>query len=376
MMADMPEVQFCLAAAGDVRFDRPTGTEAKGGWFCLDDHLWIRRPPILEGTVKLPLADNLKTVVNTEVSFKLRTMTLRSSGLSPANWANVPEGQALIAGVASHIDRHLARARASARGPLPDAAPTLTDAALPQLEWPDPQRGRISRVVHTLKRWMIWPGVATYQARMRTQNRDRNLILKPFDIAEDRTEAGALLPDTPLPDHRLARFVQRLQGLIQPMDTQVALSLAPDLMSVDLDVAQTGRIDLLTGVSAFNRTQSGLEVLRLEGADRDVAINAYVLKRLVVLARSFEASWEGPMPRLSVRLTLAGLPETRIAQLLVEARGWGFGLAQLAVGLPTIPVHFPDGIALRLDPVVPQSVPPSDATEPPIRTKPAAAGPW
>jgi len=376
MMADMPEVQFCVAASGDARSDRPTGTEAKGGWFCLDDHLWIRRPPILEVTVKLPLADNPKTVVNTEVSFKLRTMTLRSSGLSPANWANVPEAQALIAGVASHIDRHLAQAGASACGPLPDTAPTLTDAALPQLEWPDPQRRLISRVVHTLKRWMIWPGVATYQAGMRTQNRDRNLILKPFDIAEDRTEAEALPPDTLLPDRRLARFVQRLQGLIQPMESQVALAWSADLGFVDLHVAQTGRIDLLTGVSAFNRTQSGLEVLRLEGADRDVAINAYVLTRLVVLARCFEASWEGAMPRLSVRLTLAGLPETRMAQLLVEARGWGFGLAQLAVGLPTIPVHFPDGIALRLDPVVPHSVPPSDATEWPIRTKPTAAGPW
>ena len=375
-MADMPEVQFCVAASGDARSDRPTGTEAKGDWFCLDDHLWIRRPPILEATIKLPLADNPKTAVNTEVVFKLRTMTLRSSGLSPASWANVPEAQALIAGVVSHIDRHLARATTSARGPLPDAAPTLTDAALPQLEWSDPQRGRISRVVHTLKRWMIWPGMTTYQARMRTQNRDRNLILKPFGTVEDRTEAEVLPPDTLLPDRRLARFVQRLQGLIQPMESQVALAWSADLGFVDLHVAQTGRIDLLTGVSASNRTQSGLEVLRLEGADRDVAINAYVLTRLVVLARSFEASWEGAMPRLAVRLTLAGLPETRVAQLLVETRGWGFGLAQLAVGLPTIPVHFPDGIALRLDPVVPHSVPPSDATEPPIRTKPTAAGQW
>lgn len=372
-------MRFRVAAAGDVRSQRPTGLDAKSGWFCLDDHLWIAKPPVLEAAMMLPFVSNAEKSGQTDVAFKLKTMTLQPSGVSAAAWAKVPEAQALIDGVARHIDRHLARAIPSARGPLPDAAPPLWDMSLPRLVWADPPIGRVSRAIHALKRRLIWPGVATYQAEMRKKNRDRNSILKPFDAPDELMEAAVALPEVPLPDQKLARFVQRLKGLVQPMDMEVVLTWAPDFTSVDLGIEQAGRIDLLTGASVFERTQSGFDVLRLEGAERDAAINAYVLTRLVVLARSFEASWIGLMPRLKVQLTLAGLPEVRGAQLAVDARGWDFGLTELVVGLPTTPARFPDGIALRFDPVklgTPQPVPPLVTDVPLIGAKPVAAGLW
>lgn len=367
-MSDGFELRFCVAAAGDVRSHRPTGPEAKGGWFCLDGHLWIRKPPVLLAAVMLPPTDNAGKTLKTDVTFKLKTMALAPSEVSATTWAKVPEAQALIDGVARHIDTYLRRAIPSARATLPDAAPTLKDISLPPLVWPDSPTGRISRTIQALKRRLIWPGVATYQDKMRKQNRARNLLLKPFDITDHRAEEEVLRPDALSLDQRLDRFVQRLEGLMQPSDMDVVLTSAPDLASVDLDIAQTGRLDLLTGGSFFCRTYGGLDVLRLEGAERDAAIIAYVTTRLVVLARSFEASWTGPMPRLSVRLTLSGLPETHRAQLTVEPRGWGFGLAEFTVELPAIPVHFPDGIVLRVDPVE-KGAPPSIGAEPLIRAK-------
>lgn len=299
----------------------------------------------------LPFTGNAEKAQKTNVAFKLKTMTLQPSGVSAATWAKVPEAQALIDGVARHIDRHLVRAIPVARGPLPDAAPPLWDMSLPQLVWVDPPTGRVSRAIHALKRRLVWPGVDIYQAEMRKKNRDRNLILKPFDASDELMETPDAMPEAPLPDPRLARFVQRLRGLVQPMDMDVVLTWAPDFTFVDLDIAQTGRLDLLTGASVFQRTQSGFDVLGLEGGERDAAINAYILTRLVVLVRSFEASWSGPMPRFVVHLRLAGLPEAHRAHLTIDVRGWGFGLAELTIGSPAIPARFPDGLALRFDPV-------------------------
>ena len=172
------------------------------------------------------------------------------------------------------------------------------------------------------------------------------------------------------PDPDLARFVQRIAGLVQPMPVQVALSMAQDRATVAVEMAQSGRIDLLAGISTVQRRADGIAVIRLDGAAREQALTAHLLTRLVVVARCFEASWVGALPRLSVTLTLADLPGTLRACLTVGRQGWGFALAGLALRLPEVPAAMPEGVSLRMVPVDPLTRPgagPSAAASDPGR---------
>ena len=389
MMQSDREIGLTVAAAGDVRTTRPTDDAASDGWFCVDGHLWLRKVPDLVATAVLARIGNPKALETIEITFDLNALCIRSTGATPAGWAKVPEAQALIDRVATHVDRALARVSPSASGPLPGTGATLVALPLPDLVWPDPVRGRLARGWRWLRRRLVWPGGrARRKAKARSDNVTRNLMLMKFDagLQHPAPEGTPAAIPAPIPD--LARFVQRLAGLVQPMEMQVALSVAQDRAAVAVQIAQAGRIDLLAGVSTLVRRADGIGVIRRDGAARERALAAYLVTRLVVVARCFEASWAGAKPPLSVTLTLADLPGTRQACLTVGAQGWGFGLAELALGLPNLPQPMPDGLSLRLLPVDPVAqrragavaadVPKATAQETPepqVPTQPAPAVP-
>ena len=351
MMHAEPRFSLTVAAAGDARTVRPTDDAAAGGWFCLDGHLWLRKIPGLSVTAALAKGGDPKKTETTEITFDLETLRLQASGATPSNWARVPEAQALVDRVAGHVDRALTAAIPQAHGPLPSPGATLAALPLPELDWPEPVRGKLARAILWLRRRTDLLGSTPRQARARRANTARNRALLQFDAGLVRLAPDAVQEAMPTPDQDVVRFAQRVAGLVQPMEVQIALTMAQDRTTVEVEMTQAGRIDLLAGVSAMQRTHSGLDVIRLDGTAREGAIAAYLLARLVIVARCFEASWVAAKPRLSITLTLDDLPGTLRACLTVGAQGWGFALAELALRLPELPAAMPEGLSLRMLPV-------------------------
>ena len=348
MMETEPQMRFVVAASGGLRSALPEGAKGGGDWVCLDGHLWMKTPRMAEATAMLPKLDDPKTLVLTEIKLDMATLALRSSGGAVANWAKVPEAQALITGVSQQIDRAVAQAIPVARAALPDAAPSLATSVLSEMNWPIPARGKLGRALGWLRGRVKWPILQPNHSTKRKRNLDRNRALQRLDVAIAGFDALDEVSSLPPPDQRLARFVQRLKGASHPMQTAFALTMAEDHSTVTLQVTQHGRIDLLAGISEFAPTRAGIDVIRLKGRARERAIMAYSVTQLVIFARCFEASWQGRKPKLCLSLTLADPPETRTVMLTVGAQGWGFSLAQLALALPDMPPEMPRGLTVGL----------------------------
>ncbi|MGQ0566460.1 MAG: hypothetical protein ACT4OK_15510 [Gemmobacter sp.] len=342
-MQDGPSLFLTFPAAAGARSQRP---DDDGAWFCLDGHLWLPRPPDLT-TWAAPAKGSPPTATATEITFDLPTLRLQAATAPPARWSTVPEAQDLLDRVLSHLRRALATVSPAPRGALPGAAAVAMP--LPALDWPDPVSGWFARLVRWLRRRTAVLTGTLARARMRSTNQRRNAALRQFEAG-----LAPAAPDTPtddgLPHAVLARLARRIARLEQPMAVQAALTMAPDRAHVTVEMAQSGRIDLVAGIGTLQRRHDGLDLVRLDGDARDQAIRSHLLARLVAVARCAEAASVTPPRHLSATLALADLPETRAACLTVGPRGWGLGLAELALVLPEVPDDMPAGLSFRMLP--------------------------